>query len=283
MLFYEYPKILWFVFYRVVFLFSMFSKRFYYLIELQYLGFRYHGWQKQPDVNTVQRMLERTIAYVLQHKKFKTLSVGRTDAMVSARQTYVELFVEGELLDLDAFFLEFNLNLPPDIRGLSIKETNKDFNIIQHPKVKEYQYLFAIKEKFHPFCAPFMVNIQEDLDIELMKQGAMLFVGEQDFWSYAHRANEKTQTEGEILSCVLEENTVYQANFFPEISYLLTVRGSGFKRNQIRLLMGVLIDLGRGKVDLEFIKKTLQPKENRIKLEHIAQASGLFLNKVIFK
>ncbi len=269
--------------YRVVFLFSMFLKRHYYLIELQYLGFRYHGWQKQPDVNTVQRMLERTIAYVLQHKNFKTLSVGRTDAMVSARQTFIELFVDGDALEIDCFFIDFNNNLPPDIRGLSIKETDKDFNIIQHPKLKEYQYLFAIQEKFHPFCSPFMVNIQENLDIELMKQGALLFKGKHDFRSYAHRANEKTQTEGEILFCMLEENTVYQANFFPKVSYLLTVKGSGFKRNQIRLLMGVLIDLGRGKVDLEFIKRTLQPKVYNIKLEHIAQASGLFLNKVEFK
>jgi len=261
----------------------MFQKRFYYIIELQYLGFRYHGWQKQPEVNTVQRMLERTIAYVLQHKKFKTLSVGRTDAMVSARQTYIELFVDDTKLDIEEFFPLFNQNLPPDIRGLSIKETDEKFNIIQHPKVKEYQYLFAIKEKFHPFCAPYMVNIQEDLNIELMKEGAKLFEGEHDFWSYAHRANSKTQTKGEILKCVLEENTIYQANFFPKVSYLLTVQGIGFKRNQIRLMMGVLIDLGRGKIDLEFVKNTLQPTINKIKLEHIAQASGLFLNKVIFQ
>ncbi len=261
----------------------MFRKRFYYIIELQYLGFRYHGWQKQPEVNTVQRMLERTVAYVLQHKNFKTLSVGRTDAMVSARQTYIELFVDDAPLDMDTFFPLFNVNLPPDIRGLSIKETDEKFNIIQHPKIKEYQYLFAINEKFHPFCAPYMVNIQEDLDIELMKLGARLFEGAHDFWSYAHRANEKTQTEGTILHCELTVNEQYRANFFPETSYLLTVKGVGFKRNQIRLMMGTLIDLGRGKIDLEFVEKTLQPKEYKIKLEHIAQASGLFLNSVEFQ
>lgn len=261
----------------------MFRKRFYYLIELQYLGFRYHGWQKQPQVNTVQRMLERTIAYVLQHKNFKTLSVGRTDAMVSARQTYVELFVDGEALNIEEFFPLFNLNLPPDIRGLSIQETDEKFNIIQHPKVKEYQYLFAINEKFHPFCAPYMVNFQEDLDIELMKKGARLFEGKHDFWSYAHRANENTQTEGEILQCELTENETYKANFFPETSYLLTVKGVGFKRNQIRLMMGALIDLGRGKIDIAYLHQTLQPKTYKIKLEHIAQASGLFLNSVAFQ
>jgi len=257
-------------------------KRYYYIIELQYLGFRYHGWQKQPDVNTVQRMLERTLNYVLDQKS-KTLSVGRTDAMVSARQTYVELFVDDIPLDLEEFFPVFNLNLPPDIKGISIKETTKDFNIIQHPKIKEYQYLFAVGEKFHPFCAPFMVNIQESLNIPLMQQASKLFEGNHDFWSYAHRSNEKTQTEGSIISCKLELNEEYKANFFPKESYILTVRGEGFKRNQIRLMMGVLFDLGKGKIDLDFVKKTLDPKVNRIKLEHIAQASGLFLNKVDFQ
>ncbi|WP_010178511.1 tRNA pseudouridine synthase A [Aquimarina agarilytica] len=267
-----------------LFLWEMMRKRFYYLIEIQYLGFRYHGWQKQPEVNTIQRMLERTLKYVLDDGvKFKTLSVGRTDAMVSARQSYVELFVDTISLDLEEFFPLLNINLPPDIRALSIKETTKDFNIIQHPKVKEYQYLFAVGDKFHPFCAPFMVNIQEELNIPLMQQAAKLFEGAHDYWSYAHRSNEKTITEGVITHCSLEINEQYKANFFPEKTYILTVKGAGFKRNQIRLMMGVLFDLGKGEIDLDFVKRTLQPQEYRIKLEHIAQASGLFLNKVTFQ
>ncbi|WP_029489918.1 tRNA pseudouridine synthase A [Aquimarina agarivorans] len=262
----------------------MMRKRYFYLIEIQYLGFRYHGWQKQPEVNTIQRMLERTLKYVLDNGvKFKTLSVGRTDAMVSARQSYVELFVDDFELDLEAFFPLLNLNLPPDIRALGIKETTKDFNIIQHPKVKEYQYLFAVGKKFHPFCAPFMVNIQQELNIPLMQQAAKLFEGTHDFWSYAHRSNENTITKGNITHCCLTKNEVYKANFFPENTYILIVKGAGFKRNQIRLMMGVLFDLGKGKIDIDFVKRTLNPKIHRIKLEHIAQASGLFLNKVTFE
>lgn len=259
-----------------------FNKRYYYLIEIQYLGFRYHGWQKQPNVNTLQRMFERTLTFVLEHKNFKVLASGRTDAMVSAKQTYVELFIENQPIETTTFFQDLNKNLPPDIRALSIKEVDKTFNIIQHPKVKEYQYLFAVKEKFHPFCAPYMVNIQEDLDIETMQKAAKLFEGKHDFKSYAHRSNENTITEAEILHSELVKNEVYQANFFPKESWLYTVRGAGFKRNQIRLMMGVLIDVGRKKIDIEFVAKTLLPKTYDIKLEHIAQASGLFLNKVDF-
>ena len=261
----------------------MFRKRFYYLIQLQYLGFRYHGWQKQPTVNTLQRMVERTITYVLEHKDFKVLAAGRTDAKVSVHQTYIELFVDHQPLDLETFLPLFNKNLPQDIRALHIEETTEHFNIIQSPKIKEYLYLFSFGQKNHPFSAPFMYSIFDDLDINLMKEAARLFEGKHNFRSYCHRPSEHTVVHGEITHCEIKKNDRYTANFFPEDSYLLQVKGEGFKRNQIRLMMGVLLDLGRGKIDLDFIKKTLDPEEDEIRLEHIVPGSGLILNAVEFK
>ena len=84
--------------------------RYYYLIKLQYLGFRFHGWQKQPDVITVERMVERTVAFVLGRKNFKLLASGRTDAKVSVNQTYVELFVDeviGNVAEIPVVFQPF--------------------------------------------------------------------------------------------------------------------------------------------------------------------------------
>ncbi len=261
----------------------MFQKRFYYIIELQYLGFRYHGWQKQPKVNTLQRMVERTLTYVLDHTNFKILASGRTDAKVSANQAYIELFIDHNPLDLESFKSLFNQNLPQDIRMLDIEETDKNFNIIQSPKVKEYLYLFSYGEKFHPFSAPFMYNIQQELDILLMQEAAALFEGQHNFRSYCHRPSEHTVVEGEIVSCRIEKNDEYTANFFPKESYLLRVKGAGFKRNQIRLMMGVLLDLGKGNIDLDFVKETLNPNAEEIVLEHIVPGSGLILNSIAFK
>src|SRR5690625_624728 len=154
-------------------------KRFYYLIKLQYLGFRYHGWQKQPQLKTVERMVERTTNYVLRslldiENRFKLLACGRTDAMVSAHQTYVELFLEETPLDLEEFFPLFNRNLPQDIRALAITETDAKFNIIQHPQEKEYLYFFSFGQKHHPFCAPFMVNRSEEHTSELQSRGHLV-------------------------------------------------------------------------------------------------------------
>jgi len=124
-----------------------------------------------------------------------------------------------------------------------------------------------------------MVNIPADLDISLMQEGARLFEGTHDFRTYAYKPTPETQTIGTIAESEIITNTLYSANFFPETSYLFRVSGKGFKRHQIRLMMGALFDLGMGRMDLQFIKETLV-SGNTIKLTHIAQASGLLLHKV---
>lgn len=260
----------------------MFSKKFYYLITIQYLGYRFHGWQKQPKLKTIQLMIERTLKFILKKQRFKILGAGRTDAMVSAQEAAFELFLSDEpLKDLDNFLDEFNHNLPQDIRALSIEEVDESFNIIQDAKQKEYIYLFAFGSKFHPFCAPFITTILEPLDIEVMKKGARLFQGTHDFKSYCYKASDQGNYIRTISRCELVENNEITASFFPEKSYCLKVKGKGFGRNQIRIMMGTLIDLGKGELSLETISNSLTSGHD-IELNYIAPASGLILKSVLF-
>ncbi len=253
--------------------------RHFYLIRLQYLGFRFHGWQKQPDLPTVERMVQRTLRFVFDHSNFKILAAGRTDARVSVNESLVELFLDDQPIeDLDLFLKDFNLNLPSDIRALGIEPTTAQLNIIQAPKLKEYIYLFSHGEKFHPFCAPLMVYMKSTLDIELMKKAARLFEGEKDFWSYTYKPTATTNTVSAVDSCFIEENHLFTANFFPENSYCFRVSGKGFKRHQVRLMMGALFDLGMGKISLTDFEKTLDGSQ-KIHLSHIAPSSGLMLFK----
>ena len=256
-------------------------KRFYYLISIQYLGFRFHGWQIQPGVPTVELMIKKTLGFILPDAKTKVIACGRTDAKVSANQTYIELFSDQELPNLEVFLGTFNYNLPADIKALGIKTVDKSFNIIQDLKIKEYHYYFSCGGKFHPFSASLMCNIYDELDIKLMQKAAKEFEGEKDFYSYTFRPKPKTNTFAEIIDCKLEKNTEMTANFFPKKTYVLKVKGTGFKRNQIRLMMGMLINLGQHKFDYDFFLKTLDGS-NKIKLEYIAPASGLILHQVEF-
>jgi len=257
-------------------------KKYFYVINIQYLGYRFHGWQKQPNVKTLHLMVDRTLNFILEGRYFKSLSSGRTDAMVSAESAAFELFLREPIEDEIAFLELFNLNLPQDIRALDIKEVDDKFNIIQHSKIKEYLYLFTYGEKCHPFCAPIMTTILDVLDIELMQQGAKLFEGENYLKSYCYKPTDKGIYTREILTCELVENTIYTANYFPKQSYILRVRGKGFMRNQIRLMMGTLIDLGKGKLSLEDIRFSLLPN-SIVKMDYIAPASGLILNKIEFE
>jgi len=256
--------------------------KFYYLITVQFLGYRFHGWQKQPNVKTIHLMIDRTLKFILEDQKFKTLGAGRTDAMVSAQEAAFELFMQEPLKDLDEFLSLFNHNLPQDIRALTIKEVDGGFYIIQHSKVKEYLYLFAQGQKNHPFCAPILTTILDELDIELMKQGAKLFQGKHNFKPYCFRTTENGVYNREVLTCELIENKLFKANFFPDKTYILRVRGKGFGRNQIRLMMGALIKLGKGEITLKYIENSLKQESVEV-MDYIAPASGLILNKIEFE
>lgn len=254
-----------------------------YLVKIQFLGFRFHGWQKQLKTKTVHDMIDKTLSFVFDStQRYKTLGAGRTDAKVSASMYGFQLFSDFEV-DTKEFLKVFNVNTTADIKALSIQKVASSFNIIQSTKIKEYHYYFSFGEKQHPFSAPFLVGIYESLDIELMKKGANLFEGEHYFHKYCTKPTENTIFKRIIDSCEIVENTILQANFFPTKSYVLKVKGKGFLRYQIRLMMGALFELGRRNVDLEFIEQSLQETNDRKFLREIAPASGLQLYAIDFE
>jgi tRNA pseudouridine38-40 synthase len=256
------------------------QQKYFYLVKFQYLGFRYHGWQVQPNVKTVQKMVEKTLSFVFKHSNFKVLGASRTDMMVSAQQSAFELFVYEKLDEIE-LTNKLNKSLPNDIRVIDISEVDATFNIIQNPSTKKYTYLFSSGEKIHPFCAPFMLGVIEDLDIELMQKGAEVFEGFHNFQRYAYKPSEHTVFKREIKSCRIVENTELMANFFPKKTFMLKVEGAGFMRYQIRLMMGVLFQLGKGLVNIEFIKDTLANPSCET-LKELAPSSGLTLDSISF-
>ena len=256
-------------------------QKYYYFIKIQYLGFRFSGWQKQDDVKTIQGMVDRTISFILGHDNHRTLGAGRTDAKVSANQYALELFL-NEKLNEASFLKNLNKNLPPDIKALELKEVDEKFNIINDSKVKEYIYIFTAKDRPHPFSAPFMVHFDDELNIELMKEGAKLFEGTHNFKNYCYKPSGKTIVTREVLYCAIKINNLYTASFFPETSWILHVHGKGFMRHQIRSMMGALVTLGRGEITLENISESLvegMPQD----IGFIAPSSGLMLNQVHFQ
>ncbi len=256
-------------------------QKYYYLIHMQYLGFRYHGWLKQPEVKTIEFMVDKTLKFIFGHKDYKILGSSRTDSKVSANHSAFELFLSHPI-DIEAFLKDFNENLPNDIKALKIEEVDKKFSIINSPRIKEYIYLFAFGEKCHPFSAPLICSFQDNLDIDLMKEGSLLFQGNHNFIKYCTKPKTGTRFEREVLVSKIEENRIFTANFFPEKSYAYHIHSKGFMRYQVRLIMGQLLSLGRGEINLNDIEESLKGLDNK-PLRYIAPASGLILNKTSFE
>ena len=127
-----------------------------------------------------------------------------------------------------------------------------------------------------------MTFILEDLDIELMKEGAALFKGMHNFKLFTSKVSEQTTFERSVDTCEVIENLLYTANFFPEKSYVIRVKGNGFIRYQIRFIAGTLFKLGMHQITLEDIKKALCG-EGEKPVGYMAPASGLILNNMEFK
>ena len=259
-----------------------FDKKFFYLIHIQYLGFRLHGWAKQPDVKTVHGLIDKTLRFALGHTHFKTMGTSRTDAMVSANHSAFELFLTQPLESLDTFLKVFNKNLPSDIRALRVEPVDETFNIINTAKTKHYEYLFSFGEKAHPMSAAIMSFVQSDLNIELMQEGAQLFMGKHNFSTFVTKPKPNTNFNREILISEIVPNTKYTASFFPEQSFIYKISSKGFMRNQVRLMMGQLILLGQNEITLDQLKQLLI-KERDQPLTFIAPASGLILEKIDFE
>jgi tRNA pseudouridine38-40 synthase len=227
-------------------------------------------------------MIDKTLWFVLGHENYKTMGTSRTDSKVSAQHFVFELFL-NENIEFEAFFEKLKSNLPSDIRATDIEEIDAKFNIIQSSKVKEYHYYFAYGEKAHPYSAAFIKTISESLDIPLMKQGAKLFNGEHNFDKYVTQPKQDTILVRKVLKSEVVENTELTASFFPKESFVFKVSSKGFMRNQVRLMMGQLFELGKHNISLEDVRKSLSNDSDKESLTVIAAASGLHLMKVDFE
>ena len=189
-----------------------------FVLKIQFLGFRFSGWQKQTNAKTIHDRVDKSLSFVFGHFDFKTIGMSRTDAKVSANTYYMQMFTFDNF-DNEWFLKCLNNNFSSDFKINSIVKVPINFNIINRPKVKEYHYYFSFGEKNHPFSAPFLLGLEEDLNISLMKKGALLFKGEHYFGKYCTKPSDKTILTRVIDNCEIIENTLLHASFFPKKSF----------------------------------------------------------------
>lgn len=247
-----------------------------FVLFIQYLGFRYHGFQKQTNAKTVQEMLDKTLNHVLDGVKFKTVPSSRTDSMVSANKLSLLLVIHDEIDEVKVL-AKLNEHLPNDIKALQLIKHKEKIDIIGDVTEKTYHYYFCHGEKMNPMAAPYFTNIIDNLDIELMQKGAKLFEGERNYRHFCYLGGDDKNYQRELKEVQLVPNTLITGSIFPKESFVFIVRGKGFLRHQIRLMMGALFNLGMGKISLNDLERSLEENYQGEKVNYIAPASGLIL------
>lgn len=256
------------------------TKPFKYLFRIQYLGLRYHGWQVQKGVKTIQGTLEKTFRYVLQHDNFKILGSSRTDAGVSCLNGAFELFLPDSI-DPKNMINPINEFLPADIRVLEGFQSNYDFNIIQDVAKKSYGYYFSFGPKPHPMFAGSVAYAGKSLNLDLMREGAALFEGMHDFRRFCSHGKNTHDFIRDITYSQLDESPE-DFEFLPKKnSKVFRVKGSGFLMHQVRRMAATLIALGKGEIKLNDIEEALISSD-KTPLSAKAPANGLILEKVSF-
>lgn len=250
-----------------------------YKIIVQYKGTHYQGFQVQSTGKTIQGEINSALKILSKTDEVKSVGSGRTDAGVHALAQVMRIEIPVEI-PVSNLARAMNSNLPDDIRVISAEVAPENFHPIFSAKSKEYNYVFSTDEMSSPFGQELFTYFPFDLDIEAMKAGCKIFCGEHDFINYQCVGTEVESTVRKILSCELVhlDSTGHWQNFVGDY-YVLKVVGTGFLKQMVRLLMGALINLGKGKITLEDLEKSLKtPLKNR--LGPTAPPQGLYLKEV---
>jgi len=252
-----------------------------YKLIIQYKGTAYQGWQIQPQGKTVQGEINRALAKISKSEDLRTIGSGRTDSGVHALGQVVKATIALEIGN-EELRKALNSLLPSDIKILEIEKAKESFHPIGDSNWKEYIYLFSSDRETSLFHTDFLSIYPYQLNIEEMKKACEIFVGKHDFADFQCVGTEVSSTIREIFECELVEFK-NDWGIFPSCDHVfsLRVKGDGFLKQMVRLMMGTLWNIGVSKTDLEELKTSLASPTGK-KLGAVAPAQGLYLNKVFY-
>jgi tRNA pseudouridine38-40 synthase len=238
-------------------------------LTIEYDGTRYRGWQSQKNTErTVQGALQRA-AVELFGSDVTVGGAGRTDAGVHALAQVAHLRSRKTLPERD---IEHGLNdrLPFDVNVLEVSPAAPRFHA-RHDAVSR-TYLYRISRRRTAFDKRLVWWVKDRLDAAAMARAAALFEGRHDFRSFCENSEGQESTIVEVARCAVEDTG-------PEIHVRITA--SHFLWKMVRRLTGTLVEVGRGKLDDDAVRKFLKEK-SQAPAKWTAPPSGLFLEKVSY-
>ncbi len=238
---------------------------------VEYDGTNYAGWQIQKNDVTVQEKIEQALM-TLNKGHITVYGAGRTDSGVHANGQCGHFDIDSNI-PAEKFAFILNSKLPKDIRVKKSWETDENFHCRFSAKGKRYIYRIINAPHASAIMERFTTHIPEKLDIDLMQKAAAYIVGTHDFAAFcAAGSSVKTtvrtvnkvdvQKDGELIS--------------------ITVEGTGFLYNMVRIIAGTLIEVGKHKKTPEQVKEIIDGKARK-EAGMTAEAKGLTMDEVFYE
>lgn len=236
-------------------------------LTIQYDGTKYCGWQKQPNSSGIQGTIEYAI-YEITKEKVNIIGSGRTDAGVHALGQ-VANFKTNSNIPAARIPDALNAKLPKDISIIDCQEVSDDFHSRYSATGKIYRYLIYNKPYRSPLYKDISYHVRYDLDIEKMRVEAQSLLGTHEFKGFMSSGSSVKDTVRTIHNISIEDSGDL---------IVLEVEGNGFLYNMVRIIVGTLVDIGRGRIDKPL--EEIIASQDRGEAGHTAPAHGLFLKKV---
>lgn len=237
-----------------------------YFLKIAYDGTRFHGWQVQPNAISVQEVLDDSLTKILREPISSTGS-GRTDTGVHASQQFVH-FDSTQQLDPEQVIYRLNRILPDDVAAIQLYLVQEDAHARFHAFARTYHYY--ITHRKNPFSRYHAWHHSRPLDVEKMNEAAAILLKYEDFTTFS-----KVKGDTKHYRC-----DMYEAVWQQEGEGLkFTIRANRFLRGMVRLIVGALADVGRGKLSVEAFEQIIA-SQDRSKASGAAPSEGLFLAKV---
>lgn len=250
----------------------------YYRLLLQYKGTNYLGWQIQPETagSTIQGELNKALINISKSRNVKSMGAGRTDAGVHALGQVVKIGIELNIAPAN-LVKALNVNLPNDIRVIDADLSDVDFLPTVDAKSKEYHYRFTFHRTPSAFQSGLIANFPFELDLDKMRQACKLFLGTHDFRNFYCEGTDVAHYVREIYDCEIFE--VSQDSWMLPSHYVFRIVGNGFLKQMVRLIVGAIWNIGRGKITLDDLNLALSPNKLE-RLGPVAPAEGLYMIRV---
>ena len=236
-----------------------------YFARISYDGSHFEGFQRLKNGRGVQNEIEHVLS-VLAHHEVKVKGAGRTDRGVHALDQCIHFDFDLDI-SLDKLQYILNRNLTDGIVVNSIEKVSNSFHARKSVIKKTYEYVFLLKEK-NPFLSNYTWTIYQDLDISKMKEASKVFLGRHNFQNFVSGKRDNYETE------------IYDIQFSKNGNELrISFIGLAFYRYMVRHLVGALLDVGMGKVNIFDLKDALENPQKKVAFS-VALPNGLYLKQV---